>query len=97
MTEDAPPRKQRPPCEWIARDDEGRPRCEHGWAYKSGAFWRCPMKRRETVRRYAQTERAKALKKRWNHSPEGRASKARYDQTPARSSTAWLRRLGRVD
>ena len=84
MTEGTPTR-----CVWIARDDQGRPRCEHGWAKKTGPSWRCPRRRAETVRRYAMSEKGRATKARWNlrnparnYDPERRRSThALYDLT----------------
>ena len=76
MAESTP--KRRSPCKWIARDDEGRPRCEHGWAVRTGSQWRCPDKRRAAIRRYSQTENAKHRKLAWNKSAPSREAKRRY-------------------
>lgn len=94
MTEDTP--KRQSPCQWISRDTEGRPRCEHGWAMKRGDRWCCPEKRRQTRARYAATEKGKATKARWNQTPQARETKRRYDQSAARTSSAALRSLSRV-
>lgn len=88
---------RRSPCQWIARDNEGRPRCEHGWAKKTGPWWRCPMKRGEAVTRYNHSEGGAAKKRAWNHSPQGRESKRRFEQTAARASSKALWSLTRPD
>ena len=93
MTEDTPKHR----CEWIARDSEGRPRCEHGWAKPQGpGHWACPEKKTARQRRYAATEKAKRLKAAWNTSPEGRESKRRYDLTASRESSKALSTLVHV-
>lgn len=72
------------PCKWLERDGEGRPRCEHGWAYgKGGRQWRCPRKAVENQRRYRQTEK-------------GRETAARYDARPETQSIKALHELTRV-
>ena len=77
------------PCQWIARDSEGRPRCEHGWALRAGT-WRCPEKRRRAVLKYRLSEKGMQTKGRWNQSETGRASKQRYEEEN------WFRNMLRV-
>jgi len=59
------------PCKWIERDETGRPRCEHGWAYGACGRWRCPEKTRVTQRKY-------------EDSAKGVESRREYNKTEAR-------------
>lgn len=77
MTEGTPSRY----CKWIARDDEGRPKCEHGWAKKTGPCWRCPERRQATIRRYAQSATGRAAKNRWNASDNAQTAKRRVRES----------------
>lgn len=77
MTEDTP--KRRSPCAWIARDDEGRPRCVHGWATLAGGDrWRCPEAHRRAARKYKASSKGRQTQKKWRQSPAGAAAYARY-------------------
>lgn len=89
MTEDTPKHK----CVWIARDDEGRPKCEHGWAKRTGDRWWCPEKRRAAVTRYNQTEKRRIAIGKYNRSDKGREAKRRHETSVHRASTASLSRL----
>lgn len=89
MTEDTPKHK----CEWIARDSEGRPKCEHGWAKRTGDRWRCPEKRRLAVARYNQTEKRRISIGKYNQSELGREAKRRHNASVHRTSTVALRNL----
>lgn len=92
MTEGTPSRY----CQWIARDDMGRPRCEHGWAMKTGPGWRCPEKRRVAVAKYRASEKGRAAKARWNASEKARAAGRAYRASGRRSAMDALYDLTRV-
>lgn len=96
MTEGTP-LKRRSPCKWIARDDEGRPKCEHGWAVSRGrSGWRCPLKARETNARYRRTDKGRARQLRWQHSPLAHEHKRRWNRSAASRVSKALYDLTRV-
>lgn len=73
------------PCKWLERDETGRPRCEHGWAYKmSRGRWGCPKSRAETLRRYDSSEKGHVSRLRYQTSEKGRETKKRYQTSEAR-------------
>ncbi len=67
------------PCKWLERDDEGRPRCEHGWAIKTGTAWYCRSKKLEADRRYCNTEKGRAFRRSHNENPETRLAKQLHE------------------
>ena len=86
---DAPRVKRRSRCKWVSWDDEGRPSCEHGTAFKAGArdgvpYWRCRKKKRETEDRYAQSDKGRESRRRANSQPRQLSRKALYDMTRVR-------------
>lgn len=47
-------------CKWIERDEQGRPRCEHGWAVSQGrGKWDCREKKHRRDSRYRSTEKGR--------------------------------------
>lgn len=83
-------------CKWIARDDEGRPKCEHGWAKKTGDKWRCPEKRHASIAKYNQTEKRKVSIMKYNRSEHGREAKLRNGASPNGRSTKALTQMAQV-
>lgn len=92
MTEGTP-LKRRSPCKWIARDDEGRPKCEHGWAQRRGVGWRCPLKTREANARYRRSEKGKERRLRWQRSPLAHEHKRRWNQSAVARVSKMLYKL----
>lgn len=75
-----------PPCQWVGRDADGRPRCEHGWAHRNGRdgnrqLWRCPEHAAVKLRRFRATEAGRAARARENRSESARLSKTLYALT----------------
>jgi hypothetical protein len=72
-------------CEWLGRDDEGRPYCEHGPARKASAGrWRCPLKARLADARYGATDKGREARRRANAREHTRSRKAIYALTRVR-------------
>lgn len=72
------------PCKWVEWDNEGRPRCEHGWAWSAGPKWRCPHKGLIANQKSRLSPRWRERKREWNNSDAGRSSKALYELTRVR-------------
>ena len=77
---------RQPPCKWLERDSEGRPRCEHGWARKNGNGWWCRMKQDESVRRYENTDKGREMRRKVNAAPATRSRKELHELTRVRIS-----------
>lgn len=75
---------RRSPCKWIDRDEDGRPSCEHGPAFKAGDRWRCRQKHMANVQRYERTEKGAEFRRLHNARPHSRSSKAIYELTRVR-------------
>lgn len=74
------------PCVWISWDEEGRPSCEHGPAYKGGfkrgkQAYICRAKHNESQKRYQRSDKGRALRQRVNADPYVVSSKAMYELT----------------
>ncbi len=74
------------PCKWLERNDEGRPRCEHGWAHKAGKAWRCPQKAYLNTSRYDRTEKGRAYMALRNADPYAKSRKELYELSRIRVS-----------
>lgn len=84
------------PCKWLERDAEGRPRCEHGWAYSRGQTWACPAKDAEKQRRYRATDKGQAAVRRWVESEGGREASRKWNQSDHGKSLKALHDMCRV-
>lgn len=66
-------------CDWVERDADGRPRCVHGWAIKSGDHWSCREKHRDRQAKYRMSDGGREAIWRYNNSPRGRLTKQWHD------------------